>query len=304
MLALHAALVKGFFAEEGLRVQGSMVDARAAIEQNKPHWLWVKTDKGLTEADFGFLLTDHLHRVAAGEVDFYIVDGIHPGCEEVLVPPGSPIQSAAGLKGKTVAIAPNFASPAVEPAGHLYFHRELKAAGLDPVKDVTQTPIPWESLPKLADYVAEGFKTGKFEAVNVGEPAAMTLRQRNVGQTLFSLSRPPHNQEYCCLLGIKKAVVDNQPEKAALIVQTFRRAKQWVAQNPTKAVIAGQTAGYYAATLPVEPSANALVSFEYDRVVDVAKSLERSFQERIDAGVIKTDKTAQELVRLHYRKID
>jgi hypothetical protein len=31
--------------------------------------------------------------------------------------------------------------------------------------------------------------------------------------------------------------------------------------------------------------------------------LERAFQERIDAGTIKTDKSAKELVRLHYRKL-
>ena len=48
--------MKGFFAEEGLSVQGMMVQAQAAVEQGKTHFLWVKTDQGLTEADFGFLL--------------------------------------------------------------------------------------------------------------------------------------------------------------------------------------------------------------------------------------------------------
>jgi hypothetical protein len=60
MLPLYAALVKGFFAEEGLTVQGLMVDTRGAVEQGKPHFLYVKTDKGLTEADFGFI-DDQLH---------------------------------------------------------------------------------------------------------------------------------------------------------------------------------------------------------------------------------------------------
>jgi len=35
MLALHAALVKGFFAEEGLSVQGALIDLKSAVEQNK-----------------------------------------------------------------------------------------------------------------------------------------------------------------------------------------------------------------------------------------------------------------------------
>jgi len=72
MLAMHAALVKGFFAEEGLNVQGMMVDVRTAVEQGKPHFLWVKTDQGLTEADFGFLDIDQLHHIAAEKVDYYI----------------------------------------------------------------------------------------------------------------------------------------------------------------------------------------------------------------------------------------
>jgi len=38
------------------------------------------------------------------------------------------------------------------------------AAGLNPAKDVKRVLIPWEALPKLNDYVAEGFKTGEFDA--------------------------------------------------------------------------------------------------------------------------------------------
>jgi len=80
---MHAALVKGFFAEEGLRVQGMVVDIRAAVEQGKPHFLWVKTDQGLTEADFGFMDIDQLHHMAAGKIDYYIVEGLNFGCMEI-----------------------------------------------------------------------------------------------------------------------------------------------------------------------------------------------------------------------------
>lgn len=69
-------------------------------------------------------------------------------------------------------------------------------------------------------------------------------------------------------------------------------------------MIAAQAAGYYPATVPVEPSANRVVSFGFDREVDLAKSLEQSFQDRIEWGFIKTDKTPQELVRLYYRQIE
>jgi NitT/TauT family transport system substrate-binding protein len=302
MLALYSALVKGFFAEEGLSVQGMQVDARAAVTEGKPHFLWVKTDKGLTEADFGFLVMDQLHHVAAGKVDYYIVDGMNFGCTEVMVPPDSPLKSSADLKGKTIAIPPFAVSPFVSPDA-FFFNQELRAQGLDPAKDVTLSSIPWEALPKLSDYVAEGFKAGKFDAVLVGEPGPVTLREQKLARPLFTQTyQAPYNQEYCCLFGIKREIVDRQPDKAALLVRAFRRAKQWVAQNPTKAVIASQAAGYLPATLPVEPSGNVAVAFGYDRAVDLEQMLERSFRQQIDAGIIQINKAPKELVRLHYRR--
>jgi NitT/TauT family transport system substrate-binding protein len=296
--------VKGFFAEEGLRVQGMRTDLRSAVEQGKPHELWVKTEQGLTEADFGYLDLNLLHHVAAGKVDYYIVDGAHFGCLEVLVPPDSPLKSTADLKGKTIAMPPSWATPFFSPQGRWFVHQELRAAGLDPAKDVILTTMPWDALPKVNDYVADGFKTGKFAAVGVAQPTPLLLREQKLARPLFTQTyQAPYNQEYCCVFGIKRAIVDNQPDKAALIVRAFRRAKQWVAQNPSKAVIAAQAAGYYGATIPVEPSANEAVSFGFDRDVDLEQMLERAFKERMEAGVIKTDKTPKELVRLHYRRI-
>jgi ABC-type nitrate/sulfonate/bicarbonate transport system substrate-binding protein len=104
-LGQYAALVKGFFAEEGLRVQGvAALDNRTAVAQGRSHRLWIKTDAGVTEADIGYFDTDQLHNMVAGTVDYYIVDGNHFGCWSVMVPPDSPVQSVADLKGKTIEI--------------------------------------------------------------------------------------------------------------------------------------------------------------------------------------------------------
>jgi ABC-type nitrate/sulfonate/bicarbonate transport system substrate-binding protein len=304
MLPLHAALVKGLFAEEGLSVQGVRVDTRAAVEQGKSPSLWVKTDTGLTEADFGYFELSQLHTLAAGTLDYYIVDGMNFGCNQVMVAPDAPMKSAADLKGKTLALTPEWGTAFRPPPPPTYVREELKAHGLDP-KDVTVTLIPWEALPKLSDYVAEGLKTGKFDAAVIAEPNPLVLREQKLARPLFTqIYQDEHNQAYCCVFVIKRAIVDRQPEKAALIVRAFRHAKQWVAQNPTKAVIAAQAAGYYTAAAPVLPSANASVSIlGFDRQMDLAPMLECAFQERIDAGLIPAGKTAKELVRLHYRKI-
>lgn len=195
---MHAALVKGFFAEEGLRVQGAIVDIRGAVEQGKPHFLWLKTDRGLTEADFGFLDIDQLHHLAAGRIDYYVVDGMNFGCMEVMVPPDSPIKSPSDLKGKKIEINPWWVAPFRTVHGLTFVNEELKAHGLDPTRDVTLTPMPWEALPKLNEYVAEGFKSGKFDAVGVTEPQPLLLREQKLARSVFTQTyQAPYNQEYC-----------------------------------------------------------------------------------------------------------
>jgi len=296
--------VKGFFAEEGLRVQGiAALDTRTAIAQDRPHRLWVKTDTGLTEADFGYFDTDQLHLMAAGKVDYYIVDGNHFGCWSVLVPPDSPIQSVADLKGKAIGILPH----AVEPFllhGHMWLHHWLKAPGLEAPKEVTLVTIPWEALPTLNDYVAEGFKTGKFAAVATAEPRALLLEDKQLARRLVTQNETTYNNEYCCLTVIKRAIIDNDPETAAKIARAFRRAREWAGQNPRQAVLAAQAAGYYGAAVPVEPSVKAVQSLGFDSQLDVAQALGQAFKTRIESGAIKTDKTPQELVQLHYRRLE
>jgi hypothetical protein len=71
-LGQYAALVKGFFAEEGLHVQGvAALDNQTAVAQGRPHRLWIKTDAGMSEADVGYFDTDQLHHMVAEKVDYY-----------------------------------------------------------------------------------------------------------------------------------------------------------------------------------------------------------------------------------------
>jgi ABC-type nitrate/sulfonate/bicarbonate transport system substrate-binding protein len=165
-----AALAKDFFAEEGLRVRGiAALDNLTAVDQGRAHRLWVKTDAGTTEADFGYFDTDQLHHMVAERVDYYIVDGNHFGCWSLMVAPNGPTQSVAELKGKTIEIVPY----AVEPFllhDHMWLHHWPKAPGLDAPRDVTLKTYPWEAVSNLNDYVSEGFKTGRIAAVQSGSP--------------------------------------------------------------------------------------------------------------------------------------
>jgi ABC-type nitrate/sulfonate/bicarbonate transport system substrate-binding protein len=303
-LGQYAALVKGFFAKEGLRVQGvAALDNRTAVVQGRSHRLWVKTDSGVSEADIGYFDTDQLHHMVAGKVDYYIVDGNHFGCWSVMVPPDGPVQSVADLKGKTIEIG----GYAVEPFllhGHMWLHHWLKAPGLDAPRDVTLRTYPWEALSNMNDYVVEGFKTGKFAAVAVAEPRALILEDKQLARRLATQDETTHNKEYCCLTVIKRAIVENEPETAAKIAQAFRHAREWAGQHPRQAVLAAQAAGYYGTTVPVEASVKAVeCCLSFDTQLDVAQALERAFATRIESGAINSDKSPQELTRLYYRKL-
>jgi ABC-type nitrate/sulfonate/bicarbonate transport system substrate-binding protein len=152
--------------------------------------------------------------------------------------------------------------------------------------------------------VAEGFKTGKFAAVAAGEPRPLLLEDKQLARRLVTQNETTYNNEYCCLTVIKRSIVDHDPETAAKIARAFRRAREWAGQHPRQAVLAAQAAGYYGAAVPVEPSVKAVQSLGFDSQLDVAQALERAFKTRIESGAIKTDKTPQELVRLHYRTLE
>jgi ABC-type nitrate/sulfonate/bicarbonate transport system substrate-binding protein len=59
------------------------------------------------------------------------------------VAPDSALKSTADLKGKTIAISPAWTEPYRPATGPTFVWQELKAAGLDPTKDVTLVRIPW-----------------------------------------------------------------------------------------------------------------------------------------------------------------
>ena len=300
----YAALLKGFFAQEGLSVQGvPTLDNRTAFTQGKPHRLWVKSVSGPAEADFGYFDTDQLHHMVAGKVDYYIVDGNHFGCWSVMVAPDGPIGSVSDLKGETLEIAPH----AVEPFllhGHMWLHHWLKAPGLDAPADVTLKTYSWDVIPNFYDYVAEGFKTGKLAAVAVAEPRALVMENKKLARRLVTQDQTTHGKEYCCLTMVKRAIVERDPETAAKVVRAFKRAREWAGQHPREAVLAAQAAGYYGASIPVDASVMSMeCCLSFDSHIDVAEALKRALATRIESGAIKTNMTPQELLRLYYRQL-
>ena len=138
-------------------------------------------------------------------------------------------------------------------------------------REITLTTLPWEALPSLNDYVAEGFKTGKFDAVAVGEPRPSLLEDKHIARRLVTQNDTTYNNEFCCLTVIKRAIVDNDPDTAAKIARAFRHAREWAGQHPREAVLAAQAGGYYAAAVPVEASVKAVKSLGFDHQLDVAR---------------------------------
>jgi hypothetical protein len=66
----------------------------------------------------------------------------------------------------------------------------------------------------------------------------------------------------------------------------------------------GQEDRHERVILGVEAFASSVIYLNFDRRVDLAVSLERSFADRIRAGATKTERSLKELGRLHSGQIE
>ena len=85
----------------------------------------------------------------------------------------------------------------------------------------------------------------------------MLRETRLAGPVLTQTHQASYNQGYCCFIGIKPAIGDSHADQAALILRAFRHARQWTAQNASKAVVATQAAGYMLPRSPSSPPPRA-----------------------------------------------
>lgn len=208
---LHMAIEKGFFAEEGLKVEAIKLAPGTAFEA---------VTAGKTEAGFGLLAS--LVQPLSNGLPIKITTGLHTGCDMVLVPKDSGYKTLADLKGKRIGVPSMNSSPIV------FAKRAMAAQGIgvgDKNSEVEFVVYSNSELP-LA------LQKGAVDAIAVNDPVgALAKQEYGLVPLIDSAADAPYNQQYCCSAYVRDSIAADHPEIAAKYTRAMQKASAWIQKN-------------------------------------------------------------------------
>ncbi|WP_040294028.1 ABC transporter substrate-binding protein [Acetonema longum] len=209
---VHMAYEKGFFAEEGLKVELIKLAPGTAFEA---------ITAGQVEAGFGLLAS--LIQPLSNGLPIKITTGLHTGCDKVLVPKTSGINTAADLKGKRIGVPSLTSSPII------FAKRALAAAGIG----VSEKNLEVEFVVFSNAELPLALQKGAIDAIAANDPvASIAAREYNLNTLLDSAVTAPYHEQYCCSAYVKDTLAKNNPEIAAKYTRAMQKASAYVAQHP------------------------------------------------------------------------
>lgn len=213
---IYIAYEKGFFAEEGFDVNLISADA----ETRK-----IGLNNGtipIVNGDFQFFPS-----IEEG-VKVKVVDGLHNGCIKFVVPKDSPIQTVEDFKGKKIAIDEVGGTP------HQVASLWLEKAGISAKpQDGDVTFLPYSD----GNLELEAAKSKEVDIAALWDPLGSLAEKSGEYRVVFDLSTDPaFAGKYCCFLYASSKVLDSEPEKISALLSAYRKAQNWIAENPKEAV--------------------------------------------------------------------
>ena len=153
-----------------------------------------------------------------------------------------------------------------------------------------------------AEFVKREFATGHLDAYVAGDPLGEILKDAGVARLLASNTwTPPLSGWYCCMVAVRREVIDEHPEVAGAVTRAFRRSAAFIEQDPVAAVALSIKPGHMAADTPRDLSARLLGEYVWTATGRIEEDLERYFQLLIEAGRLPASAVPIELVRRVYR---
>ena len=212
---IYIAYEKGFFAEEGFNVNLISADT----ETRK-----IGLNNGtipIVNGDFQFFPS-----IEEG-VKVKVVDGLHKGCIKIVVPAGSPIKSAADLKGKKIGVDEIGGTPFQVASVWLENHGVVAKNN----QEVTFVPYNDGNLEIAAA------EKGDIAAAAIWDPFG-SLAVKNKGfKVIFDLATDPiFADKYCCFLYASEKVLKQDPKKVAALLRAYHKAQDWIYNHPEEAV--------------------------------------------------------------------
>jgi NitT/TauT family transport system substrate-binding protein len=208
---LHMAVEKGFFDEEGLKVELIKLAPGTAFEA---------VTAGKVEAGFGLLAS--LIQPLSNGLPVKITSGLHTGCDKVLAPKGSGINSVNDLKGKRVGVSSLTSSPAI------YTKRVLADAGVG----VSTDKMEVEFVVFSANDLPLALKNGSVDALAMNDPtASIAKKEFDLNIIADSAVDAPYKDQYCCSAYVRENIVADYPEIAAKYTRAMQKASAWISVN-------------------------------------------------------------------------
>ena len=243
----YIAFEKGFFKEEGLDVE---------LVSGTHEQLTTGLATGefvVANGDFQFFPS------IQNGLDLKVIGGLHKGCIKIVVPPNSPIKTAADLKGKRIGID--------EPGGtpNAVASLTLANAGIDPSSGVTWVTYPLDQLTTAVD-------KGEVDAFAAWDPfGALAVKDKGYTALVDLSTTDIFAGKSCCFLYASGKQIAENPEKVAAIARAYQKAAAWIAQNPAETAKIEIEKGYVAAD-DEKFLAELLDSYKYEFTTDLAKS--------------------------------
>lgn len=282
---------KGYFADEGLDVDLLPVD----FSDPHAHMLaWVKGPEGRVRTDLTVIEHGALADVATGKLDYYVVAGEHSGCHQLVVPARSPARTIADLSGKRIGI------PSVEDTGPWdYLAREAR---------LPRGALKWEFVsvapgsPEEEKHVREAFAAGRLDGFVTTDPVGEILKVERVARLLVSNTwTRPLNNWYCCMLGVRRELVDRHPTLPAAMTRAIRRASRFIEAQPADAIDLAIGFGQLPRETRRDMSARLISEYVWAATGRIQEDLERYFGFLIEAGRLPATSSPRELVQKVYR---
>ncbi|MDF2877465.1 MAG: ABC-type nitrate/sulfonate/bicarbonate transport system, periplasmic component [Clostridia bacterium] len=275
----YIAFEKGFFAEEGLDVElvsGNLDELKTGLATGE--FL-------VTNGDFQWFPS-----IQQG-LDLRVIGGLHKGCIKLVIPPNSPIKTAADLKGKNIGVDEVGGTP-MSVASVV-----LANAGIDPEKGVTWKQFPLDQLTQAVD-------NGEVDAFAAWDPFG-TLAVKEHGYTILSdiSTDPIFADKSCCFLYSTQKQLEKNPEKIAAIARAYQKAADWIRDNPEETAQI-EIEKKYVATGDKELLTELISSYDFEYTTDAARSDVKYFAEQLSkTGFVKKDTNAEEFTAQVYYDI-
>ncbi|HWR08593.1 ABC transporter substrate-binding protein [Sporomusa sp.] len=208
---VHMAVEKGFFAEEGLKVD---------LIKLAPGTTFEAITAGKIDAAFGLLAS--LMQPLSNGLPIKVTTGLHTGCDKVLVPSNTGIKTLADLKGKRIGVPSMTSSPII------FAKRALADAGVG----VSEKNMEVEFAVYNASDLPIALKNGAVDALAMNDPTAAVAQKEFALVTLVdSAVTEPYNKQYCCSAYVHDNIAKDHPEIAAKYTRAMQKASAWIQKN-------------------------------------------------------------------------